>query len=153
MDASTAYATGVALAKRDDYRLSLPYLRRARALRGDLWQIHADYASALMNSIGERRSRRGVPRAATRSSYERVSTVLEAQRDLDEAERLAARREDMTRVLQLRAQTCQHWGLDWNAFDEFGRAQRVEPGRREWRDAANRLLGLMRSPVIEMESR
>src|SRR5262249_55406839 len=59
LDAKQAYFTGVELNNRRHSSQSLPYFRRALALRPDLWQVHCDYAAALINAAVEARSSRG----------------------------------------------------------------------------------------------
>src|SRR5258705_4879064 len=103
MDARQAYLAGVDLSRRSRHTESLPYFRRALGLRPDLWQVHCDYAAALINSVGEARPGVAAPRGVTRSSWERAAMIREGLSELDHAERQAARPLDRAYVIAIRA--------------------------------------------------
>jgi hypothetical protein len=147
MDARQAYLTGVDLNNHlHSSTESLPYFRRALRLRPDLWQVHCDYAAALINSVSEARPGIGAPRSVTRASWERVAMIREGLDELDRAERLAATPPDSAYVIALRAQTFAIWGLSWEGLMEYGRAQRLDPESSVLRRRREQLLQIMLAP-------
>ena len=152
-DARSMYLRGVELARAGRHRDALPFLRRALALRGDLWQVHLDLASVLFNSGLETRTLRGVEVPASRSSWERIAAAREALDHLRSAEALAAVPADRARVPDLRARRRSNWGLAWDALDDFRAAARVEPAARERGDEVRRQLAVMEHPELPVDSR
>jgi hypothetical protein len=146
MDARRAYLTGVDLSRASRHTASLPYFRRALGLRPDLWQVHCDYAAALINSVGEARPGIAPPRSITRSSWERVTMIREGLSELDHAERLAAAPLDSAYVIAIRAQALAIWGLSRDGLFEYRRAQRLDPGSTELRKRRDQLERMVRDP-------
>jgi tetratricopeptide (TPR) repeat protein len=126
-DAERAYLTGVYVLNHERRAVeSLPYFRLAVALRPDLWQVHCDYAAALMDAVGEARPGPGATRSATRSSWERAAMIHEALAELDRGEPLASAPADRAHLVAIRAQTLAIWGLSWNALAEYERALQID---------------------------
>ncbi len=122
LDARAAYLKGVDLVRGARSAASLLYFRMALAQRPDLWQIHADYASALMNTAVEVTSRRGVSAAVTCSTRERAALAREALERYASAEHLAPTPRDRAFVFRHRAASFAAWGLAWEAREDQRRA-------------------------------
>jgi hypothetical protein len=146
LDARRAYLAGVDLSHRSRHSESLPYFRRALGLRPDLWQVHCDYAAALINSVGQARPGAVTPRSTTRSSWERAAMMREGLLELDHAERLAATPLDSAYVIAIRAQTLAIWGLSWDGLLEYSREERLDPASAELRRRHEQLRQIMRAP-------
>jgi len=125
---------------------SLPYLRRALALRPDLWQVHCDYAAALINSVTEARPGLWTIRSVTRSSWERVAMIREGLSELDRAERLTRAPLDSAHVIAIRGQALAIWGMSWNGLAEYGRARRLDSASAELRRREERLRQIIGRP-------
>jgi hypothetical protein len=146
-DADAAYVEGVELARHGRYLASLPALRYAAEHRFDMWQLPADYATALLNAVHEGRVRHGLQEFAVRSSYERVAMVAEALRYLDLAERRATQPRDLAEVRRIRAQFMKVWGFPWNAFVLYREAQYADTSWRESAALADLMMDLIRDPT------
>ena len=122
LDAKSAYLKGVDLVRGSRSSASLPYFRMALAQRPDLWQVHADYASALMNTAVEVAARRGISASFTRSTCERVALANEALERYASAEHLAPTPRDRAFVFRHRAASFAAWGFAWEAWEDQHRA-------------------------------
>ena len=143
LDARAAYMRGVEWARHGQYVTALPYLRRAVALRGDVWVGHLDLGSVLFNSSVETRSHRGLVAPVTRSSWERVLAAREGLEHLADAERLAPTPSERAKALELEARRLSNWGLVWDALTGARRAA-SEPGSRGAYDDLVRDFEIMR---------
>ncbi len=130
IDAKASYLEGVELVRSDRPHDALPYFRAALAQRPDLWQIHADYAAALMNAAVATMPRRGMLIPSVRSTPERVAFVTEASGRFDRAEVLAPTANDRAFVLRHRATALAAWGLTWDAGAYEHRAKFEESAAR-----------------------
>jgi tetratricopeptide (TPR) repeat protein len=130
LDAKASFLRGIELVRAGHHVDALPYFRHALDLRGDLWQVHSDYASALLNATIQVAPHRGVPGPVSRSSWERVSGIREAFEHLDTAERLAPEPRFRAMVLNLRSSLFSNWGLFWDAAVEYRRATDADPSVR-----------------------
>jgi hypothetical protein len=122
-----AYQQALALGERLHFVESLPYFRRALSDPPDAWQPYAAYGTALFQATHQVRSHRRFAQPVTRSSFERVNLVHEAGEALGRAERLAANPKDRAYVITLRMKHLMAWGLDWDAYSEFSRAEKLDP--------------------------
>ena len=148
LDATQAYLTGVQLLnQRRQATASLPYFRRALTLRPDLWQIHHDYAAALLNAANEAQMKLGETRRVTRSSWEGVAMIHEALAEIDRAEALASLPSDRAHAIAMRAQALAVWGMSWNGLAEYWRAQKLDPASNELRGRRAQLLRIARDPL------
>jgi len=127
IDPKAAYLEGVELVRHGHHVESLAWFRHALALRTDLWQVHADYASALLNSTIQVAPHRGLPGPATRSSWERMNAIREALEHLDRAEGLAREPSYQATVLYVRSTLYANWGLFWNSAVDHRDAGRLDP--------------------------
>jgi len=144
---AAAYDSALSLSRADRPLASLPYYRRA--LGGELpemWAVHFNYASALNNAALQIRGRNGVPIPVVPSSVERVAMMREALAHLDTAEALAPSPHDRVTVIQARAERLGLWGLPWDAFVQFRRAQFAAPERKELAQDAVRYMRVLQHP-------
>jgi hypothetical protein len=125
-----AYGRATELVERHRSAESLPWFRRALALRPEVWPIRCDYAAALVNAALEARPGPGRALGVNRSSWERAGLIHAALAELDRAEALAVLPADRAVVAGVRAQTLALWGLGWNSVAEYRRASGLEPTSR-----------------------
>ena len=144
LDPKSSYLKGVELVRAGRSLAALPYFRRALVMRPDLWQVHCDYAAALLNSELVVAPHRGIPRPISRSSWDRVVGAREAFERFDSAERLAASAADRAYVEHVRATVLGAWGFAWDALRDHRRAVQADPSRPELARALSALLDEMR---------
>jgi hypothetical protein len=136
LDPRDAYVTGLTLGKQGQHLASIPYFRRALDAPVDSWGPHTDYAVALFNASLQIGVRAGVPYAVTRSSIERVTFVRESIRQIEAAEQLTQRPEELALLEIRRAALMRVWGLPWDALLSYRRAASAAP---KWLDLARRV--------------
>lgn len=144
---SAAYDSAMLLARAGRHEASLPYYRRALHARSDAsWALRYNYAVALYNVGVEVRERYGVPAPATRSSIERVGLMRAAMAQLDTAEQIAPTLAERVLIMRSRAERMRIWGMPWDAFMQYRRAQAADPSQPELVEAAERYMLIMREP-------
>jgi len=144
---AAAYDSALSLSREDRPLASLPYYRRALGSElTQMWAVHFNYASALNNAALQIRGRNGLPIPVVPSSVERVAMMREALAHLDTAEALAPSPHDRVTVIQARAERLGLWGLPWDAFVQFRRAQFAAPERKELAQDAVRYMRVLQHP-------
>ena len=143
LEAKHAYLEGVELVRANRSWQALPYFRHALALRPDLWQIHCDYAAALLNSEIDVARHRGILGPVSRSSWERAAGAREAFQRFASAETLAASPHDRAYVEHVRGTALGAWGLAWDAIRDHRLAASADPGRPELARSLSSLLAEM----------
>jgi hypothetical protein len=127
MDAQAAYERGIALAQQGRHTESLVFLRHAVRTRPDLWQTQFDYGTALANSSVEIAPHRHLPGPVSRSSWERVAMMREAQEHLAGSEALAADARQHGLSIRRIGTLVGSWGLEWDAVRAFQLAMIADP--------------------------
>ena len=145
--AQAAYRRGLDAAHDGRYLESLPDFRAAAEARPDLWNLHHDYASALLNAVHQGHLHLGHAEFVLRSSYERVRLLQEGLAQLDDAARLARDPHDRAQVYRTRAQILRAWGLTWNAFLDYRTSQWADTTWRESARMADAFTDLMEHPT------
>lgn len=148
-DPKAAYERAVKLTLGGRPEEAIPYYRGVIAARPGVWQVRADYASALMNSAGESRVHRGVAGPRMRSSFERVERMKAAFAEADRAEALANTPRGHAYVMALRGQALANWGLAWNAILEYGHATEQDSTLAAARRDGFTLMSIMRTAAGE----
>jgi hypothetical protein len=147
LPAPAAYDSAMLLARAGRHEASLPYYRRALHARSDApWALRYNYAVALYNVSFEIRERYGVPTPATRSSIERVALMRAAMAQLDTAEQVAPTLADRILIMRSRAERMRIWGMSWDAFMQYRRAQWTDPSQPALVQAAEGYMLIMREP-------
>ena len=149
--AQEAYRRGLDRAREGRYLESLPDFRAAAEARPDLWNLHHDYASALLNAVHQGHLHLGHAEFVLRSSYERVRLLHEGLAQLDAAEALARDPHDRALVYRTRAQILKAWGLNWNAFLNYRTSQWADTTWRESARMADAFTDLMERPTLSVE--
>jgi hypothetical protein len=149
--AQQAYRRGLDAVHQGRYLESLPDFRAAAAARPDLWDLHHDYASALLNAVHQGHVHLGHAEFVLRSSYERVGLLREGLAQLAVAERLARDPHDRALVYRTRAQILRAWGLNWNAFVDYRSSQWADTTWDESARMADAFADLMERPTRSVE--
>jgi len=122
-----ACQTGLRLVQDSAFVESLPYFRRAlQQTSGRMWQAHFGLFCALAGATLQDERHLGYVHPTTRSSYERMRMLREALSHLDSAEVFAKHPHDIAMFRRNRAQLMKTWGLGWDAFVNYSRAEEVE---------------------------
>lgn len=145
--ADRAYQRGLAAVRDGHYLESLPDFRAAAEARPDQWNMHHDYAAALLNAVHQGRSHLGHSGFVLRSSFERVRFVHEGLARLDAAEALARDPRHRAMVHLTRAQILKAWGLPWNAFVDYRASQWADTSSRRAARVAVTFMDLMKNPT------
>ena len=138
-DAESCYREGIARIGRHQSVSALPYLARAAELRGDVWAVHMDYATALSNACFEAIPRRGRWGTWTRSSWDRSVVRRQVSRELDRAAATAALPAERAATRAVRGRLLATWGLERDALDEIDAALAIDPGSERATQLARRL--------------
>jgi hypothetical protein len=134
-----AFRAGELRAREGRHLESLPFFRAAaRALPGS-WVDRQNFSNALFNAAQEGRVYQGSAAPATRSSVERIATVLEAWDESLAADSLAPKAEARALIAYQQGQTFFTYGLPIDALKEFRRACALAPADRGYANTVRRL--------------
>lgn len=143
-----ACQTGLRFVQDSAFVESLPYFRHAlQQTSGRMWQAHFGLFCALAGASLQDERHLGYVHPITRSSYERMRMLREALSHLDSAEVFAKHPHDIAMFRRNRAQLMKTWGLGWNAFVNYSRAEEADPSWIETARLAGDLVDLMRHPT------
>ena len=142
-----AYERALALGRAGRHGKALPYYRRAiTGVAEDFWDLHFNYGTALYNTTLVIESRHGTPLLGTRSSIERIERMRECLAELDRAESLAPTSDVVATIRSQRGRILQVWGLPWETFVAYRRAQEAAPGRGDLARMADAFMEVMEHP-------
>ena len=144
--AGLAYGRALELAAAGRYLESIPNFRAAKEARPDIWDLHHNYASALLNAAHEGRPHLGRLEFVMRSSIERVALLREGLAELDSAARLVRDPRGRAQIHRTRAQILKAWGLAWNAFENYRAGEWSDTTWTESAIVADYFMRLMENP-------
>jgi hypothetical protein len=138
-----AYRRALELMGGTEPTASLPYFRRAAADPEAPARVHLEYSWMLNDAAIGTRPRLGRITRAARSSWEQVRFELEAQAQLDRAERISRDRVERALIRAYRAKHLEVWGLPWDALVAYRAAADLDS---VWRAPASRMAERLRHP-------
>jgi tetratricopeptide (TPR) repeat protein len=146
--AEQAYRRGLGLAAAGRYLESVPDFRVAVEARPEVWNLHHDYASALLNAAHEGRPHLGRAEFRMRSSIERVALLRQGLAELDAAARLVRDARGRAQIHRTRAQILKAWGLAWNAFENYRASEWADTTWTESAIVADDFMRAMENPRL-----
>jgi tetratricopeptide (TPR) repeat protein len=145
---SEAYRQAMQLTRLERYRESIPLF--ASALNGaptDFWEIHYNYAAALVDLSLNYESREQHRVQSTASSVERVQLLAEAIRQLSLAAKLAPMGPSRALVLARRSNTFAVWGFPWESLISLRQAEQADPSQITLARQSDALLDMLIDPA------
>lgn len=133
MTPDDAFRRGVELEAAGRYREALPLLESVARSDAAPWFVHDAYAAALHKYAMLTWSPEQ-PRAAPRTSFERMQIAKESLEHFQKAVELLANDVERATVLWARGQVYNTWGFPWEAYTDFRAASTVDSSLRRHLD-------------------